>query len=55
MAEAKDVLRQGARKKVYSGAETFFWRDVWIRNTPLLDLAIKEIPMVESYNLVKEY
>ena len=55
MVVAKDILRQGAHKKVYSGAETFFWRDVWIGNTPLLDLATKEIPMVESYKLVREY
>ena len=56
MVAAKDILRQGARKEVYSGVETFFfWRDVWIGNTPLLDLATKEIPMVESYKLVREY
>ena len=49
------VAANGAHKNVYSGAKTFFWRDAWIGNTPLLDLATKEIPMVESYKLVREY
>ena len=41
------------RSKVYTGRETLFWRDTWLRDKPTPTR--KEISTVESYRRVQEY
>ena len=41
IVEGTNVVRKGKRAKIYNGRDTFFWRDPWMRDIPLLNLAIK--------------
>ena len=55
MVAAREIIKQGTREKVYNGAETFFWREVWLGDIPLKELALAEINLVDSYKTVREY
>ena len=33
----------------------FFWRDALVSATPLLDVALKEIPLLDWYRMVHDY
>ena len=54
MALAQETIKKGLRESVYNGAEILFWRDIWLGDT-LIALAFKEINLVDSYKLVKDY
>ena len=32
-----------------------FWRDIWLMGTSLLEVATKEISLVDFYKLVRDY
>ena len=55
MVASQNIVKQGTRTRVYNGAKTFFWRDTWLGDTPLIDLACINIPLVDSYELVQNY
>ena len=55
MVVAREIIKQGTRAKVYNGVETFFWREVWLGGVPLIELALVEINLVDSYKIVREY
>ena len=43
------------KAKVYNGKETLFWRNKWLRDSPLLGSALTNISLLESYKFVKDY
>ena len=50
-----NILLKGARTRVYNRTGTFFWRDPWLGETPLINHTRRELTMVESYKLVKDF
>ena len=50
-----DVLRKGIRARSFNGKETFFWRDLWLEDIPLLNLSLKAPCPVDSFKMVREY
>ena len=55
MVASQHILKQGTRTRVYNGLKTLFWRDTWLGDTPLIDLAYTDIPLVDFYKLVQDY
>ena len=51
----KSVIQKGMKSKVYNGKNTLFWRDIWLEDSPLLDLTLKDISLEESYKTVEMY
>ena len=49
------LIQQGESMAVGNGKNTFFWRDKRLGNKPIMELAVKEIPMNLSYCMVHEY
>ena len=50
-----DFLQKGAKKEITNGQCTLFWRDFWLNETPLLHQTTKDVPLEESFKLVKDY
>ena len=46
---ASDKLAKGVRRKIYNGADTLFWKDIWLGNEPLQQKALVDFSLVESY------
>ena len=38
-----DVIQKGKRSRILNGKNTLFWRDIWVGDLPLIDLAIKDL------------
>ena len=55
VASAVDILLKGTRRRIYNGLDTLFWRDTWLGDTPLLNVALRTISLVDSYKTVHEY
>ena len=55
LVAASEILRKGNRKRVHDGRDTLFWRDTWSGDSPLLNLAMKPVPMADSYKCVSAY
>ena len=49
------MIRKGIRARVLNGNETFFWRDNWQGDRPLLNLTLKELRLKDSYKMVRDY
>ena len=41
--------------KVFSRAQTFFWLDTWLGETPLIQLLLSTLSLVGSFKLVRDY
>ena len=52
---AADLLKSGSRIEVQNGRNTLFWRDWWIGDFPLLDVATHKVSASDSFKLVKDY
>ena len=50
-----NVLRKGMKARVSNGKDTLFWRDSWLGDIPLLDIALKDLTLEESYTMVWHY
>ena len=55
LVAAKSIIQKGMKSKVYNGKNTLFWRDIWLEDSLLLDLALKDISLEESYKTVEMY
>ena len=51
---AAHIISTGLRNKVYNGEDTLFWRDTWLCETPLLNLALQPLSSAESYKKVEK-
>ena len=49
------LINKGLKAKVYNGKETLFWRDKWLRDSPLLGSPLTNISLSEPYKCVKDY
>ena len=55
VTEAAHILSTGLRRKVYNGEDTLFWRDTWLGEGPLINMALHPLPLDESFKTVKDY
>ena len=55
MAENYNLLKKGIQTRVYNGKDTLFWRDRWVGNSPLLNTAISNPSLPDSYRCVEDY
>ena len=55
VASAGDVIRKGTCITVGNGRTTFFWRENWLEPWPLIQVASREVPLVNSCCMVHEY
>ena len=51
---AKEVLELGMGATINSEKTTLFWREPWLEHTPLLDIALKDITLADSYKNVED-
>ena len=47
------MIKKCMKSKVYNGKNTLFWRDIWLEDSPLLDLTLKDIGLEKSYKTVE--
>lgn len=52
---AAPIIKEGTRKLIFNGHDTFFWRDVWLMSEPLLGFKLIDIELVDSYRKVSDY
>ena len=50
-----DVIRKGIRSRILNGKNTLFWRDIWVGHLPLIDLALKDLRLVDSFKTVSHF
>ena len=50
LVAATNILKKRLRQKVYNGASTLFWRDIWLGDLPLISIALHKGNLVDSYN-----
>ena len=55
ISSATDLLKRGARIIAYNNQNTLFWRDSWLGDFLLINLAIREIYFIESFKKVSDY
>ena len=55
ISSATDLLKRGARITVYNSQNTLFWRDSWLGDFLLINLALQEISFTESFKQVSDY
>ncbi|XP_038688673.1 uncharacterized protein LOC119987842 [Tripterygium wilfordii] len=52
---AVPILTKGIRAMVHNGKDTLFWLDVWIGDSPLFDISLKNVNMVDMYRPISHY
>ncbi|XP_038722035.1 uncharacterized protein LOC120014187 [Tripterygium wilfordii] len=55
LVSANPILNQGMKKLVRNGKQTLFWLDIWLGESPLIDLCVQEIGLVDMYRTVESY
>ena len=55
ISSAIDLLKRGARIIVYNNQNTLFWRDSWLGDFLLINLALREISFIESFKQASDY
>ena len=49
------LLLKGVGIRIQKGHNTLFWRESWSVDTPLIQLALQDIPLHISYLRIKDY
>ena len=55
LVTTKSIIKKCMKSKVYNGKNTLFWRDIWLEDSLLLDLTLKDISVADSYKTVEMY
>ena len=50
-----DVIIKGIRSRILNGKNTLFWRDIWVGDLPLIDLALKDLRLVNSFKIISHF
>ena len=40
---------------IWNGKNSFFWREKWLGSRPLIEVVVREVPMIMSYCMVNDY
>ena len=52
---AANIVQQEAGMSIGNGKNSFFWREKWLGTRPLIEVVVREVPMIMSYCMVNDY
>ena len=55
LVATKSIIQKGMKSKDYNGKNTLFSREIWLEDSPRIDLTLKDIGLEESYKTEEMY